>query len=286
MSKLLDISLAATLLPARSKRATNNAPAKLIAQFEIDVDAISDEDAGALARYVGQSVDLSVIAVAPLLRKADPRPMDIALAQVQEAAEERMRPLPDAICAKCGTAIGDDAEACFDAPTAGPPYPLHGTCYELWRDDREIVEQRAREDRVAFLSALDSTQRTSELRVALLDAYDSGDPERGSVARVLVGIEEGPDRLPDDPEEYQRYLEWLRHGDPDEESDEADPVSDPPIEDSDEADGENEPDDEESEDADQADMASPSDDEEVARVTYGADGKSRMERRRAPAGVR
>lgn len=216
MSRLLDLSLEGIVLPSRSKRATDNAPAKIIAQFEIEIDEISDEEAGALARCVGSAVTLSVTGVPPVVKKrSEPRPMDVALANAQSS--EHSRPGPFEHCRACSRVIGDDRDSGWHTPTEGQPSPLCGTCL-LEEDDLELVKQRREEERAQFIAALNSTERTSELHIALTDAYDSNDAERQDAARGIVGIEpiQQEYALPEDPDAYATFVAWLREGYPDE----------------------------------------------------------------------
>jgi hypothetical protein len=141
------------------------------------------------------------------------RPVDNGPIFQTKKPEERSRPGPTETCRDCGKAIGDDVDAIFYAPAAGPPYPLCGAC-ALKVEDREIAEERDGDDRAEFLIALgEGWSNDSPAYIAMLDGYDSRQPKRVLHARCQVGLDEDPSVTPellDDP----TYLEWLRTGEP------------------------------------------------------------------------
>lgn len=110
------------------------------------VSQLEDSERSALFDYYGSYVDVALAAV----QRADPEnlPMDEELARVQRehGQPERMRPGHDESCLDCGKVIGDDPEAGFHVPLAGPPSPLCGACVHERQGEEDAAEMPADTD--------------------------------------------------------------------------------------------------------------------------------------------
>lgn len=134
------------LKQAKPRAATTNAVALTIIEVAVPTARFGDAaQLGELHRYVGHDVEITIRAN-PLPADADePRPMDLALEEANGHADERMRPGPTEACSECGRVIGDDPEADFYAPIAGPPRPVCGAC-ALKLDDQELAHEAEQDE--------------------------------------------------------------------------------------------------------------------------------------------
>jgi hypothetical protein len=112
------------------------AGSEVVVGLAFRLSVLSDAERSALFDYYQAFVDVEIAAVN---REVERLPMDEELARVQRepGQEERMRPGPDETCIDCGELIGDDPDASFHVPLAGPPSPLCGGCTRL-REAAEI----------------------------------------------------------------------------------------------------------------------------------------------------
>lgn len=135
----------AEVLRVHSKRGTENTHAALVLQLAIRLDRIRPEDRGHLMGFTGEEVEVTLRAD-NLLDPSEPRPME-RLWQT-DASGEHTRPGPTEACTECGRVIGEDPDAAFYTPIAGPPRPVCGAC-ALAIEDQEIAEQAEAEERAA-----------------------------------------------------------------------------------------------------------------------------------------
>lgn len=165
--------------------------------IQVVVPTAQFTEPGAIAdcyRYVGHRVEITL--------RADPLPPPAHAARPMETLwsangqDERMRPGPTETCSECGKVIGDDPDADFYAPIAGPSHAVCGDC-AVKLDDQQLAEEAERE---AADGALIDRGIKKDLAPAE-DPYD--DPHDQDTITVLVDPEtldivsvSGPDDEP------------------------------------------------------------------------------------------
>lgn len=137
-------------------------------------------DGGAIAdgyRYVGHTIEMTLRADALPMPVNAERPMERLWAT--DSSGEHTRPGPTETCSECGKVIGEDADAAFYTPIAGPPRPVCGAC-ALAIDDEQTAaeaeaEEQARDDEVTQFQYPDG-------RVVTLDAEGETVEDRPAAA--------------------------------------------------------------------------------------------------------
>lgn len=125
-------------------RATENTHAALVLTLAMPLDRIDPYDRGILLGYQDEEVRVTLQAE-DLADPAEPRPMEKLWSS---NGEERMRPGPTETCSECGKVIGEDPDADFYAPLAGPPRPVCGVCAQTL-DDEQVAEEGEEDGREA-----------------------------------------------------------------------------------------------------------------------------------------
>lgn len=121
-------------------RATENTHAALVLTLAMPLDRIDPYDRGVLLGYQDEEIRVT-LETAELVDPSEPRPMEKLWSS--DGAEERMRPGPTEPCTECGKVIGDDPDADFYAPIAGPTRAVCGDCSVKLDDESIAVESAA-----------------------------------------------------------------------------------------------------------------------------------------------
>jgi hypothetical protein len=130
----------AEVLRVHSKRGTENTHATLVLQLAIRLDRMPAEHRGLLMGFTGEEIDVTLRGT----ERADPgeeRPMERLWSSI--GTEERMRPGPTEACSACGRVIGEDPDAAFYTPLAGPPRPVCGDCAAEPENVAELLDAQA-----------------------------------------------------------------------------------------------------------------------------------------------
>jgi hypothetical protein len=190
-------------------------------------NGFSPADMGLAMAYVGQLVTVTLDAGGLHVPSGDaPRPMDKELERVNGRREERMRPLPDATCARCAQLIGDDPDPGFYTPPAGPPQPMHAACLAEFPDAAEPEEAGLTDEDRDALARLADNPAPGELAeaddttidAAAAEADDTtidaaaAEPEEDRAARNAAYIA-GDGQGFDTPESVQRRIEAVAAAD-------------------------------------------------------------------------
>jgi hypothetical protein len=126
-------------------RATENTHAALVLTLAMPLDRIDPYDRGVLLGYQDEEVRVTLQAE-DLVDAAEPRPMEKLWSS---NGEERMRPGPTETCSECGKVIGDDPDADFYAPLAGPSRPVCGDC-AVKLDDQQLAAEASDDEVTQF----------------------------------------------------------------------------------------------------------------------------------------
>lgn len=191
------------LKQAKPRAATTNAVALTIIEVAVPTARFTDvEQLGELHRYVGHEVEITLRAN-PLPPAAhEPKPMDLELERAEQNghATEHTRPGPTEACSECGRVIGDDPQAAFYAPLAGPSRPVCGPC-ALELDDREIAAEGEGEAALAEeIAAVDNQAEPGSWQ----DIAERGD------AAVDEPLEDGP--MAERPADTEPVTSPIRRG--------------------------------------------------------------------------
>jgi len=179
----------AEVLRVHSKRGTENTHAALVLQLAIRLDRIPAEHRGLLMGYTGEEIDVTLRAQ-DIVDPAEPLPMERIWSSNGDA-EERMRPGPTEACSECGKVIGDDPDADFYVPLAGPPRPVCGDCSTKLDDESIAVEAAATDADYDDQAAQDGEESEA--------ASDSAASTEGEESAAPIG--DGP--LPERPAELE-----------------------------------------------------------------------------------
>jgi hypothetical protein len=126
-----------------------SAPSVLSLGFSIPLGTLADDEIAKLARYlkgptVTVTVDLGPF-VAAVTGKSGAGVFDwaekVAAPTPTRARRgpERVTPLPEERCQRCGSRIGEDPERRMYAPISGPSQPMHGACADQADRLRELA---------------------------------------------------------------------------------------------------------------------------------------------------
>lgn len=198
----MHIQHTAEVLRVHSKRGTENTHAALILQLGIRLDRIAAEDRGVLMGYTGEQIQITLRAE-DIVDPAAPRPMEKLW--TDQDPEERMRPGPTENCSECGKVIGEDPDADFYAPLAGPTRPVCGACKLAIEDaaDAEDAEAEAASSESSAADEAPASQTNEHIRdnleAATTREAQPGDwldiAERGDEALGDGPMPERPDEL-------------------------------------------------------------------------------------------
>jgi hypothetical protein len=153
----------ATLVDGSDRRGTKNTQGHKILKLSIPIGTLSTQQLGLLSQYAagGQDVDFS-IGLSPFIGNGNKQlELDDVLdgegppagKRGSAAREERARPLKEEYCRSCGLLIGEDPEARFYTPLAGPPQPMHGACADRTGQEVETAAGNTDTDWKSLTSA-------------------------------------------------------------------------------------------------------------------------------------